>query len=225
MFKTEKDLVRLLKHNCTTICAWNITEQNVLVSEEIDLGFGVADLVISKITPQHITNYILSNNEIYIYVAIAENKNITLNELSDSTKLSTSKVRKYIQNLIFNKLIIEEEGRYYAISHYPSVMEECIAIEAKLKNWKRALNQAYRYKWFASASYVVMDREFINPALKCISEFEKYNVGLAEIDIHGRVKIHFKPIDEKPFSPRMEISLSEKLKEYLFASQISLPYI
>jgi hypothetical protein len=45
-----------------------------------------------------------------------------------------------------------------------------------LKNWKRALYQAHRYKWFANEAYVLLPESNIKPALNQIELFEQYNV-------------------------------------------------
>ncbi len=53
-----------------------------------------------------------------------------------------------------------------------------IAFEAKLKDWQQALRQAFRYRYFADKSIVVMPEENANPAISNLSVFEEMNVGL-----------------------------------------------
>lgn len=84
----------------------------------------------------------------------------------------------------------------------PDIMinnKEVISIEAKLKNWKRALVQAYKYRTFSGKSYVYMDIDNINAPLENIDEFKKFNVGLAGVSKTG-ITVYYEPKEEKPFS-------------------------
>lgn len=74
-----------------------------------------------------------------------------------------------------------------------------IAFEMKLRNWKQALFQAFRYRAFSNISYVVLDHDYANPALKNIEKFQRSNVGLVSIDQKGHVHSHFKPANEEPY--------------------------
>lgn len=85
-----------------------------------------------------------------------------------------------------------------------------VAFELKLSNWKRALDQAFRYKSFASESYVLMDSAKIQPALRHVEEFRRANVGLAAIDLHGNAWIYFAPESRRPFCDRLRTTF-EKL--------------
>jgi len=59
--------------------------------------------------------------------------------------------------------------------------ERLIAFEAKLKNWKAALHQAYRNTCFAHCSYVVLPKEVALDAFRFVGEFEKRGVGLCYV--------------------------------------------
>lgn len=74
-----------------------------------------------------------------------------------------------------------------------------VAIELKLKNWRRALTQAFRYKNYSHLSIVVLDADFEKPALKNIGEFEHFGVGLASYDNQGRLTLHHLPSVRTPF--------------------------
>lgn len=78
------------------------------------------------------------------------------------------------------------------------IISELCAIEAKLRDWKKALYQAYRYQDFAHKSWVLLDANNVNPALENICEFNKFNVGLASIDINQQVRIYFAPKFSEP---------------------------
>jgi len=84
-----------------------------------------------------------------------------------------------------------------------------ISFELKLKDWKRAAKQAFRYKSFSNIAYVVISGKSANNALNNIELFEKYNIGLAKFDTSSDFEILYKPETRKPYS----VNLNQKLVE------------
>jgi hypothetical protein len=114
----------------------------------------------------------------------------------------------YIKELITSghSLIKEEVDGFFGIPDIVVVINNAgkqlsYAYEAKLKNWRRAIMQAFRYKAFVDLSYVIMDYDHVKPALLKIEEFERSNVGLMSIDDYGELKTHYRPHKEIPYSP------------------------
>lgn len=68
-----------------------------------------------------------------------------------------------------------------------------IAIEAKLKDWKRALQQAYRNTCFAHQSFVLLPKSTALIAQCFNGEFETRSVGLCYIDAAGLVVLQDSP--------------------------------
>ena len=75
-----------------------------------------------------------------------------------------------------------DRTHFKIVKQYKPVLQFVIAIEAKLKNWNKALSQAYRYKKFSDQSFVLLDKAFSNSALKERDVFERYNIGLIIMD-------------------------------------------
>lgn len=90
-----------------------------------------------------------------------------------------------------------------------------ISFELKLKNWKKAAKQAFRYKSFSNISYVVLASKSANVALNNIALFEKYNIGLAKFDADADFKILHKPVSSVPYSQ----DLNHKLVETISSSR------
>ena len=86
-----------------------------------------------------------------------------------------------------------------------------ISFELKLKNWKRAAKQAFRYKSFSHVSYVVLASRSANAALNNIEIFEKYNIGLAKFDNNSDFEILFKPESNLPYSENLHQKIVESL--------------
>jgi hypothetical protein len=217
MFQTEKDLVKKLKSNYSIICNWNTSTHTTTLLEEVDLGFGVADLVISKMKPlQKNKKIFLSYFDITIYKIIESNPQISFERIKCITKADSTTIKRSIEKLMLESYVKEMDTLYQLRQTYKNCLSDSIAIEAKLKNWKRALSQAYRYKWFSSMSYVVLDEKHISGAVLNIDLFKKMNVGLACIDRKGSVSLLFKPKKEKPIDEKMRILLNERVSgDYL----------
>lgn len=90
-----------------------------------------------------------------------------------------------------------------------------ISFELKLKDWKRAVKQAYRYKNFSNISYVVIGSSNISEALNNIELFKKYKIGLASFNSNNLFNIHFKPEFHQPYS----INLRKKLIDTVYKSR------
>jgi hypothetical protein len=90
-----------------------------------------------------------------------------------------------------------------------------ISFELKLKNWKKAAKQAFRYKSFSNISYVVLSNKSVNAALNNIELFEKYNIGLAKFDTDSYFEILYKPTIGTPYSE----NLNQKLVETIILSR------
>ncbi len=108
----------------------------------------------------------------------------------------------------YSEIVLEPIGLF----GIPDIMiksDELICIEAKLKNWKRALIQAYKYRTFSQKSYVYMDEDYIKSPLENIDEFKKFNVGLAGVS-NERINIYYEPKIEQPFSNELYNKAKEK---------------
>lgn len=86
-----------------------------------------------------------------------------------------------------------------------------ISFELKLKDWKRASKQAFRYKSFSNIAYVVLPSDNVKAASDNIEFFQRYNIGLAKFSSKSEFEILFKPLSSKPYSD----SLNQKLEDII----------
>ena len=90
--------------------------------------------------------------------------------------------------------------------------EKLYSFECKLRNWKRALIQAFRYKTFSGVSFVIMDLDHVKPAVENISEFEKSNIGLIGVGNDGEYEVFHQPEFEEPFTESMYFDLLNEIE-------------
>jgi hypothetical protein len=68
------------------------------------------------------------------------------------------------------------------------------AFEGKLKDWQRALQQAFRYRYFADKAIVIMPTGNEGPALANLETFRHLEVGLWSFDpTTGAIREHYTP--------------------------------
>jgi hypothetical protein len=67
-----------------------------------------------------------------------------------------------------------------------------IAIEAKLHDWRRALQQAHRNKLFADRVYVALPAQHASPALSNLAEFRRSSIGLIVVETSSS-HVYFHP--------------------------------
>lgn len=122
---------------------------------------------------------------------------------STEEKMVNTCVTELLNEYKENEIVLEPNGLF----GIPDIMiknKKVISIEAKLKNWKRALVQAYKYRCFSEKSYVFMDNDYIGAPLENISEFKKFNIGLAGVS-NQKIEIYYEPQEMQPFSEELYI--------------------
>jgi hypothetical protein len=213
-FPSEIELIAVLKRTLKQIFPRN----NIELFEEVALGYGIADIVICSVDYPKIaenqTDIYLSRSDINIYKIISGGSNITFDTIYDTTRSSRQSISDSLIKLISLEYIKQVDNYFTIKKKYELPYRNSFAIEAKLKDWKRALNQAQRYKWFAEFSYVVLDEHFSQPAIRNIETFKKYNIGLATINTQGDFNRIYNPKRQRPYDPIMQVLLSEKIKSY-----------
>lgn len=156
--------------------------ESVLVKEgyfskrEIGVGYGIADLVIVKQNSFNINNckkrrgyrqfsQLLGEEYFKVLEQLPDfNKKISnadLNFLVEKTSLSKNYLKYNILKDLQRKRFIKitNQGTYFKVNGWVPLVKEVIAIEAKLKDWKRGFIQANRYKAFADKAYLAIPKE------------------------------------------------------------------
>lgn len=79
------------------------------------------------------------------------------------------------------------------------------AFELKLNNWRQALMQANRYRFFAHVPIVVLPTRNQKAALKYIETFRLLRVGLWSFDVDQKKIIrHYTPRSQRPLDTRQK---------------------
>jgi len=183
---TEKTFVKQLEKFFYT--------EGFLTKREVDVGYGVADLVLVKLNPEKCTvraknkqfKQLLKEQffKIFQYLPDEDDKRkpVSLDYLVEKTSISKSFLKYTLLTYLKKEGYIKEINKrfYIKVNGWMPIAEEIIAIEAKLKDWKRGFVQANRYKSFANKVYLAIPSEkahLVNRAL-----LKKHNVGFIAFD-------------------------------------------
>jgi len=86
------------------------------------------------------------------------------------------------------------------------------AFETKLSDWKKAIIQANRYRYYSNISTVVLPLENCSAALKYLESFKKIKVGLWGFDINtNHIVCYYTPRRSLPIAPRHSIDVLNKI--------------
>lgn len=227
MFKTEQRLVEEIEQNFSkksTAKKFLRAQSDWKILTEVNLGFGgygIPDVVVVSLEEKNAPreNY-LSYFDISILNLIETNESLGFEDIIYITRSSENQINKALKILLKNEWVAVRENRFYSHKKYESILNDSVAIEAKLKDWKRALKQAYRYKWFCKRSFVFLPEENVGPAERNIHLFKKHQVGLATVSRKGKrseIKILYSPDYSEPISQGM----SRMLNEYVYSRTIT----
>jgi hypothetical protein len=85
-----------------------------------------------------------------------------------------------------------------------------IAVEAKLKNWRQAIQQAYRDRLFADRVYVALPSKYASGAIDNISQFRQTSIGLI-IWEDDKAKVYYHPPRNRSLSRSHATSVRSNL--------------
>ena len=96
------------------------------------------------------------------------------------------------------------------------------AFEVKLRDWRKALMQASRYRFFAHVAAVVMPEDACGAALKFLDTFHLLKVGLWTFDAKSRrITTHFTPLPAPPRDMRRAMNAMSRVARITRALPIS----
>lgn len=200
-FKRELDLVSVFN---TYLKSGGLPTQ-ARVALEFESGHGIADIVIfgvdhlfkqravefAKIPPRYA---VVFGRELLL-------KKFSSQQFSEITGTGLSASTRILNMLVKQEALKRlENGEYESFNKFVSPVGPIISIEAKLRDWRSALRQAYRYREFSNQSWVLLDAARILPALNQLKLFVRSGVGLASINTTGQLFIHHEPAATEPFS-------------------------
>lgn len=176
MFANEKELVEKLVEYLEK--KYKIK----YITRELQSGNNIADVVYTERIDRE---YILFNTYMnsYYYVEKIYNKHeIDINEISVNKKYQ-KEFKLFLKDLEENGYIKVSKNHIEVIKKVNLATKNLVAVEAKLYDWRAGIEQAIRYKDYATKVYVALDSNNIGKVHKEI--FEENNIGLLSVSKDG----------------------------------------
>lgn len=90
------------------------------------------------------------------------------------------------------------------------------AFEAKLTDWQKALQQAYRYRYYADKAIVLMPLENSQTAVQHLGAFREAKVGLWSFDKKtGKIREFYTPTKVRALNQKSRVKAIDKLAKTL----------
>lgn len=199
-FNSERDLISVVIEQINHF----MEGTNVFASTELPIGAGTVDIVAGKITRAHrARNHVsLASFEAYILAHLYFKQRLKASTVARKVDLPLQDVENTLIRLCDKGYCVTSNQCYLRSKTF---VDGLIAIEGKIKNWRRALQQASRNRLFSSQSFVALDAKYSKPALKQIDLFREARVGLAIVFREGQVSVLYKPPKSRPLAPVLPI--------------------
>lgn len=185
---------------------------------EVGATHGIADVVFYNYDDEAVAKRermqiapIESQDVLKTLLLIKNKRKLTFTYLVETLPFSEQKLKRDILGYLEETGIVTREKDYYMVDYqYDIGLKKSVAIEAKVRDWKRGLYQAQRYRWFAEASYLAIYEDYITQPQKNLNLFEFYNVGLLSVGNNG-VDVLYSPKSQKPESVYQKALTYERL--------------
>lgn len=184
MYDSEQDLVNSFKSLSKRFLSdvFNSKTSRTFLLQEFDSLNGVADLVLGTYLPRTITKSArcpIDVNWVTPLASLSIGDSISVEEFVSVYAVAKNTASKVLRDYTKAGFLLPiDKKAYRVIKSYVPILDNVISIEAKLKNWQRALQQAYRYKRFSNFTFVLLEEKHSSSAVKNLDLFEKMGVGL-----------------------------------------------
>ena len=195
-------------------------ENNYNIYREFECSNGIADIIIFELRQDWKSSLCLGNippRWAYAYRSLPYRKIFTTEDFMALTGISQQRARQALNEFVSLGLCENREKAksWYKLIQPRPLVNHIHAIEAKLKNWKRALEQATRYQDYAEQAWVLLDEKSITPALNNIEHFKHFDIGLSTISRDGVLSSFHTPTIRKPKSEIYFWQANSLIAQYL----------
>jgi len=219
MFDREDELVEAFEDKTARfleeILRKSVTRHFVI--SEFDSFIGVADLIVGTYRPYLSRKTVRESVNLNWLIPLLNFKKgqiIHLEEFIKSYSLSDRSAQKQLQEYVHAGFLVKlAPQEFEVLQEYEFITDQVIAIEAKLRDWKKALLQANRYKRFSDFSFVLLDEAHASPALANLAVFENLNIGLATMN-KSNFKIHLMPLQKNLKKTEYFMRVNEEAYKY-----------
>ena len=173
-FRYESDMIDVLSAALPKLTFGRLTATDAQVFSEVPAVFGVPDLTAIRFDWDAVNartragiRPLTTDAEVRVVLALGS-KSLTSAELADRSGYSADYVRRTVLPLLLDSgwVIHGDKGQLIRAAGAVWVSKRIVTVEAKLRDWSRALAQARRQRLSADAAFIALQM----PAPKSITE-------------------------------------------------------
>jgi len=179
--KYEKEMIPIINEYFINTKGYSI------VKNEINSGYGIADVVAAK-NVYNSMDYSFNNIfEVNLLISMKYNKWIPFESIIQYSSYSSNYLKYNLLKQFMDAGFISRNNNYYKrTKQIKKPKATIVAVEVKLSKWKDAFRQALRYKKFADYCYVAL----LEKSIKNVDTelFYNNNIGIIYITKNKEVK-------------------------------------
>ncbi len=195
-----------------------LRKKNAVIFLEPQVETGYPDIVIAEFYSFPSDKYSIRGKlnicDLKILFHIQQNKRLSVAQLTNDLGFSTKETMKSISKLSDGGLVHLSKKKTYVRSaalHNYYTIKKLISIEAKLDKWSEAIRQAEYNTWFASESYILLNKEKCNESIRA----KCHDKGIGIILVNGRIRKILRSGSQRYPSSYASLQFNEWVYKYL----------
>jgi len=199
-FRPRRDGPEALVENAVASQIQNLFargDNSLWTAGSLPIGAGMPDLVVVSSEPQVI---VLAQVEIPTAHILAYLRAVgcaKLETIIERVGMPQKTTMRYLNDLVEVKAVSKSDNTYSLPPIWREILPEIITIEVKVKNWRRAVEQAARNRIFAHRSFVAIP-ENVAQRVKSEPILGKFGIGLLSVADDHTVSVLRRPRRGKP---------------------------
>jgi len=151
------------------------------MARSLPLGASMPDLLIVACNPQISSLSDFGMLDAYILSYLRSVGRVRIDTIIERIGGPKKKILRCLSNLIEANVVIENSSVYSLSPSWRDILSEIVTVEAKVKNWKTAVEQAVRNRIFSHKSYVALPAH-IAERIRTEQIFRHFGIGLLSVD-------------------------------------------
>lgn len=189
---------------------FNLHPHLTWIAASAPLGAGRPDLVVVTYKPEIflLQNSAIHTTEILAYLFSVQKARLTT--IKQRINRPDHVVISELKDLVKAKIVIESSSGYSLSPNWRSVLPDITAIEIKVADWRKAVQQAARNRVLSHRSYIALPEKVARVAATD-SNVSSLGLGIMGIDNHDQVSIIKQARKSKPKVPSYYFKLAALL--------------